>query len=132
MNYRFTKKLFLKEFFLYGLIGIMSASIDSGVFIILTNININIYIANFIGVNLGIFISFILNTFINFKTTDKIFKRALSFFKIGYIGMVISMIIMYLGNDVFNIDEIKVKITSIFIVALFQFIMNKLFTFKEI
>ena len=40
------------------------------------------------------------------------------------------MVIVYLGGNVFHIDELITKLISIFIVSAFQFVLNKLVTFK--
>lgn len=90
-----------------------------------------VFIANFISVNVGIIGSFILNTFLNFKVYDYLLKRAITFFIIGYCGLGLSMLIMYLGIEVFDYKELVVKIFSIILVALFQFILNKLVTYRK-
>ena len=57
-------------------------------------------------------------------------NRGLKFFIIGYCGLVLSMVIVYIGENVFYIDELITKLISIFIVSAFQFVLNKLVTFK--
>ena len=123
----------LKEMFLYGIIGSMSAGLDSLTYYSLTRkLMTGEFFANFIGINLGITISFILNTFTNFKKTDKLAKRAVSFYSVGYIGLLLSMFMLYVGLKVMHINDMAVKITSVFIIALFQFILNKIITFGPI
>ena len=121
----------IRQVFLYGIIGLFSSGIDSVCFIGLNYGNLNKYLANFISINVGILISFLLNTFINFKMTNKIGKRAISFFSIGYMGMLLSMLILYIGCDILNFSTVIIKIISVFIVAAFQFILNKLITYKK-
>lgn len=121
----------LKELFLYGIIGFTCAGIDTLSFIILRKITVPLYIANFIGINVGITCSFFLNTYFNFKVKDKLGKRAFKFFAVGYIGLLISMILMYIGVDVLLYGEIFVKVLSVFFIAFVQFSLNKLFTFKK-
>lgn len=121
----------VNEIFLYGIIGLLTASIDSLIFIYLTKLNFHMYIANFISINVGISISFILNSYFNFKKTDKILKRILSFFGVGYTGLLLSTLILYAGVELFNYTEVSVKLTSIVIVAMFQFVLNKFITFGK-
>lgn len=121
----------IKNFFLYGIIGSFSAGLDTLVFYFLRLYDWNLYITNFISINLGITCSFLMNAFLNFKITDKIFKRATRFFTIGYCGLSMSMFIMYLGVDVMQFRDIIVKIISGFIIALFQFLLNKFITFRR-
>ena len=48
----------LKEGFLYGIIGLTTSTIDSLTFFGLRTIGINLFLANFIGINVGITLSF--------------------------------------------------------------------------
>ncbi|MCX8128553.1 MAG: GtrA family protein [Clostridia bacterium] len=121
----------LREMFLYGIIGSVSAGMDSLVFIGLRYLNVGLYISNFIGINLGITLSFTLNTSFNFKKTDKLAKRAISFYTVGYSGLLLSMGIMFIGTDWLHINENVVKLASVFVVAAFQFILNKFITFRK-
>jgi len=123
--------ILVKELFLYGIIGSCSAGLDSVIFLLLRKFNMYLYLANFISINFGILTSFMLNAFINFRTTDRLLRRAIKFFSVGYTGLLLSMFIMYLGVELLDRKELVVKITSIFIVATCQFTINKLFTFRK-
>lgn len=126
------KKL-LKEIMFYGIIGGTSSLMDSVVYYILTrSITFGEFFSNFISVNIGITISFLLNTFINFKKSDKLFKRAVSFYTVGYFGLGLSMLILYIGVQLLEMNDMIVKLGSIFIVAAFQFVLNKLVTYGKI
>ena len=120
----------IREIILYGIIGSTCATIDSVLFIVLFKVGMNVYFANFIGINIGIFCSFMLNTYCNFKKTDKIVRRGLKFLSIGYCGLVLSMVILYIGTQQYNCYEINVKLFSIIIVAIFQFLLNKFVTYR--
>ena len=120
-------KPLIKQLISYGIIGGISSGLDFCVYVILTHIGINELIANLISVNIGIACSFIFNSIITFKMTDKKLKRGIKFFLVGYCGL---GLILFIGTKVFYINEIVVKLISIFIVALFQFILNKLITFR--
>ena len=121
----------LKEIFLYGIIGSFSAGLDSVIFFLLRKATIHLYFSNFIGINAGILTSFILNAFINFKTTDRLLRRAVRFFSVGYIGLLLSMVIIFFGVEVLGYREIIIKIFSVIIIAVFQFTLNKIFTFRK-
>ena len=120
----------IKQIILYGFIGVLSSGLDLLVFKLLMDVGINIYVSNFISINIGIICSFLLNSHFNFKLTDRILNRGLKFFIIGYCGLVLSMVIVYIGKNIFYIDELITKLISIFIVSAFQFVLNKLVTFK--
>lgn len=119
--------------FLYGVIGVISAASDSGLYYVLTRfVSLNELLANFISVNVGITISFLLNTYVNFRKTNKIGKRAISFYAVGYAGLGLSTLLLFIGVHYFHIDDFAVKIASIFIVAAFQYVLNKFITYGKI
>ncbi|NLL02510.1 MAG: GtrA family protein [Mollicutes bacterium] len=121
----------IKEMFLYGIIGLTCAGIDTLSFIGLRNISVPLFIANFIGINIGITCSFLLNAHFNFKVKDNMGKRALKFFVVGYIGLLISMLVFYIGVNKLQYNEITVKLFSVIFIAIIQFCLNKLFTFNK-
>lgn len=123
--------LVTKQFIIYCMIGAFTSLTDTLVFYILRKLNVNLFIANSIGINVGITLSFLLNTFINFKMTDKLKQRAIKFFMVGYIGLCISFVIMYIGVKILNQKEMLVKLVSIVLVAIIQFCLNKLFTYRN-
>ena len=122
----------IRQMFLYGLIGGLAAAIDFVLFFLLNDV-LHLYwlVANFISVYTGVTVSFLLNTYFNFKKTDKLLKRGISFYVIGTVGMGLSELIMWLGVDVLNQKEIIVKLVSVFLVAAFQFVLNKLITYRS-
>jgi UDP-galactopyranose mutase len=121
----------IRQIFWYGVIGSFSAGLDSLIFYFLRSLDWNLYAANFIGINLGIMCSFSLNALFNFKMTDKLLKRAAGFLSVGYFGLLLSTLIIYFGVDVMKLRDITVKIFSVFIVAGFQFVLNKFITFRR-
>lgn len=122
--------ILIKQIIVYGIIGAVASIIDSLLFYFLGKY-LNIYISNFICVNIGITISFLLNTFINFKKKDNLIIRGVYFFLIGYVGLLLSMLILYIGTHCLKIDRMFVKIFSIFLVASIQFILNKTITYRR-
>lgn len=123
------KKLF-REMFLYGIFGVFSASMDTLSFYLLSKTTMPMLVVNFISVNIGITISFLLNTFINFKKTDNLKLRAIRFYGIGYVGLVLSTLILWIGIEQLLFDRMGVKIFSVIFVAVVQYLANKFFTFK--
>jgi putative flippase GtrA len=122
----------LKQLILYGIIGSAAASIDFALFhILILWSDIYYIVANCISVLTGILLSFSLNRSITFKVTDKIHFRLGLFFTCGMLGLALSNTILWIGIEYSHFNETVTKITSIFIVALFQFLFNKLITFKS-
>jgi putative flippase GtrA len=123
-------KVLIRQMLLYGIIGGLSAGLDAAIFkLLLDYTGINEYVINIISINAGIITSFILNCKFNFKATDKLGRRFLSFYAIGMSGLLLSTGILYAGQYL-NISVFTVKLGSIFIVALYQFVLNKFITFR--
>ena len=123
------KKL-IREMVLYGIIGVISSSTDALTFYIFIKLSIPMLLSNFISTNIGITISFLLNSFINFKKTDKLLKRAISFYMVGYFGLLLSTVILYIFVEKLGFNEMLVKIVSIVLVAIIQYILNKFLTYR--
>lgn len=118
-----------KNLFLYGLIGIVAFVIDYSLFSLCHKyFEMNEYIANLVGMNVGAVFSFTCNTFINFKKTDRLIRRFLTYYFVILLGMGLSTIILALWGK----ENIQIgKVVAMVIVSIFQFIFNKIFTFKH-
>ncbi len=124
-------KDFIRQIGLYGIIGGSSALLDFLIFTLLfSRAGMNEYLANAISVHAGIAMSFILNRKFNFKKTDRVLFRALSFYATGLGGLALSQGLLWAGGALL-LPVIAVKCFTIFIVALIQFIINKRITFNK-
>lgn len=120
-----------RQFILYSIIGVLSASLDFVVFTFLTNFFVlNYLIANVISVNSGIANSFLLNRRFNFKINDKPLKRFATFYAVGLLGLCMSSIGLWLCVEIVSLDVSVSKIIVIFMITILQFSLNKLITFK--
>jgi putative flippase GtrA len=120
-----------RQIVLYGIIGGGSALLDFLLFTLMyKQFNWNEYFANCISVHAGIAMSFILNRRFNFKKTDRILFRAVSFYITGLFGLALSQGLLWLGG-ILLLTVVMVKFMSIFMVAAVQFVINKLVTFNE-
>ena len=120
-----------REAFLYGVIGVTSAMLDFGIFLLLCSAKSDIYFANFIGMNVGMANSFICNSRFNFKKTDNIVGRFTTFFTVGYCGICLATLILWFGHHILHLDNSFAKVVSIIIIAVIQFLLNKYITFSE-
>lgn len=127
------RQLYLKyrNFVLYGIIGGTCAGLDFIVYTILCYFGCNHLISNIISTHCGIFCSFLLNSYVNFKVSDKLLRRFLSFYTIGLLGLALSEGMLYLMVDMGGVNKIIAKLITVFVVALVQFFMNKFITFKR-
>lgn len=121
-----------RSFILYALIGCTGVALDFIAFLFLYNVlHVNAVVATIVSVLLGITCNFILNTLFNFKKTNKLHLRFLSFLLIGLSGLMISTYILAFG-EVFAFDANIVKVVSLPIIVVYQYILNKNFSFKDI
>lgn len=119
-----------RELILYGLIGGFCAALDFGVYTML-GLWIPYLWANVISVHCGIFTSFFLNRSLNFKVKDKAAQRFTIFYLVGLSGLALSEGLIWLLASQFAWNPILAKLLTVFVVALYQFLLNKFITFKK-
>ena len=120
---------FLRQAFLYGIIGACSSGLDAALFALFSGpMRWDPYVTNVLTVHCGIFCSFLLNRRFNFKMTDRTLRRFLMFYATGLLGLLLSQFILWAGSLVCD-NIMGVKIISIFIVAAVQFLLNRTFAF---
>ena len=119
-----------RELILYGLIGGFCAALDFGVYTVLS-LWIPYLWANVISVHCGIFTSFFLNRSLNFKVKDKTPLRFTIFYLVGLSGLALSEGLIWLLASQFAWNPILAKLLTVFVVALYQFLLNKFITFKK-
>jgi putative flippase GtrA len=125
-----TRWPFIRQVLLYGAFGVVAAGCDFLAFRALREAGLALLAANLISVNLGIAVSFVCNAFLNFRRTDVLGRRAVVFFCVGWSGLALSSLILWIGVERMELDETWVKIASIVVVAAYQFTLNKLVTFR--
>ncbi len=119
-----------RELILYGLIGGFCAALDFGVYTLL-GLWIPFLWANVLSVHCGIFTSFFLNRSLNFKVKDKAAQRFTIFYLVGLSGLALSEGLIWLLASRFGWNPILAKLLTVFVVALYQFLLNKFITFKK-
>lgn len=137
-----------RTFFVYIVIGFTGFFMDIAVFVFLLRVlHVNQYIANPISTSIGIINNFLLNAHFNFKRTDRIFVRFLSFYAVGWVGIALGEGILWLFTDLWgstihnflatfsrdlpNYQIELVKVGSLFIIAVVQYALNKKISFRE-
>ncbi|HDS11774.1 MAG TPA: GtrA family protein [Candidatus Wirthbacteria bacterium] len=126
-----TKYQSSRNFILYGLIGISAAGLDSLSFVGFRQLGIGLLIANLISMHLGMLFSFVFNTFVNFRKTDDLAKRATTFFSIAYAGMLLATGLLALQTQLLSIADLPAKLVTVMIVALVQYNLNRTITYKS-
>lgn len=121
-----------QRFIIYSFIGVIGASTDIGVFYLLhEELSVTYALANLYSVSLGVMVTFVLNTFFNFKVTDNIIKRFGIYSIVGVIGMMMQLFILFLFADMLGFNDTIVKIAFTPIVAVTQYTLNASLSFSE-
>ncbi|MEG2415372.1 MAG: GtrA family protein [Kiritimatiellia bacterium] len=121
-----------REFLIYCLIGCCGVTLDCVVFAFLTRgFAMHYQIANVISVSCGICNNFFLNAFLNFRRTDRLLLRFISFYTVGLTGLGLSAFLLWLLIGQLTWNDLIAKVSIVFIVTILQFTLNKCLTFKK-
>lgn len=115
----------------YVLIGILGLVVDFGTYWILTDININVEIANMISSTCGIINNFFWNSYTNFKVHNRMFLRFISYFLVGQITTVFTTISLFIFATKLGFSHLIVKVIATIVATLLQFVLNKFVTFRK-
>lgn len=121
-----------RELILYCIIGCTGAGLDFVIFVVLTKcFLIHYQQANFVSVSLGIINNFFWNCYFNFKTKDRVLSRFVSFYSIGLFGWALSVFFLWLLIKMMDMNSIVAKLSTILVVTVLQFCLNKFITFGK-
>ena len=115
----------------YVLIGILGLVVDFGTYWILTDININVEIANMISSTCGIINNFFWNSYTNFKVHNRMLLRFISYFLVGQITTVFTTISLFIFVTKLGFPHLIVKVIATIVATLIQFVLNKFVTFRK-
>jgi putative flippase GtrA len=119
-----------RQFLLYATIGAFCASIDVLIFNSLMNIEIETFYANFASTSCGILLSYTMNSKITFKSFTKFKTSPIRYAIVGTIGILMTSAILLLFVNQLEFEPLLVKIMTIPLVAVTQFLLNKTWSFK--
>ena len=127
------KNLYAKyrNFILYCVIGVINTGVDFGVFALLDYMGLHYLAAHTISYHCGIFCSFFLNRYYNFKVKDKPAQRFLSFYGISLLALGGSAALLYLFVNTMGLHHLLGKLLATAIIVVCQFLFVKHFTFKK-
>ena len=120
------------KFITYLFIGGFAASIDVGIFIFLHElINIKPLISHSISVPISAIFSFSANAYLNFKKSDLLFYRFISFSIVVGTGYLLGILIIHIADNVLQLGGTIGKLVSLPFVVTVQFYLNSKITFKD-
>ena len=119
-----------RHFFLYQLIGVSGVLLDLVLFLVLYNVvGLHEQIATAISTSAGITNNFLLNSFLNFRKRDGMLRRFARFYSVGLMGIALVAVLLLTFHTWLGVDANVVKVVSMPIVAVFQFFLNKRWSF---
>lgn len=120
-----------RNMILYFVIGGCCATSDFLIFsgLIIAS-EIHMQVANAIGYASGTFLSFCFNFFFNWRLSDQFFRRLLMFSIVGLAGLLLSSLLLGVLVNSLGVVSFFAKVITIFMVAVFQYLMNKNISFR--
>lgn len=119
-----------RELLLYTVIGGSGVLLDYLLFLVLFNyFGMHHQLANAISTTAGITNNFVLNSLFNFRKTDRILVRFLRFYAVGIAGIGLTFLLLAVFSTWLGIDANLVKLASLPVVLLFQYTINKRWSF---
>jgi len=126
-------KLIIYKLIKFCIVGFSGMTIDFGItWLLKEKVKINKYIANSTGFILAASSNYFFNRFWTFNSQNShIITEYLSFFGISIIGLLINNLIIYLFSEKLKLNFYLSKLIAVFIVTLWNFGMNYIFTFTS-
>jgi putative flippase GtrA len=118
------------QFIKFGIVGLGNTLITFIVYFILVKLSVYYVIANIIGYIAGVINSFFWNSSWVFKKSKRDLSLLIKFVIVNLITLAITSFILYIGVDKLNMSKYVAQIISTLIGILFNYTLNKLWTFK--
>ena len=117
------------QFFLYVLLGGIGVTVDFGSYAFLLHLTIPPLFANCVSTILGIGTSYILNSKYTFNEKKLRAHIAAKFFSVGIAGLAASSLLLWVLTNLFSVSPIVSKVSLMPLIAIFQFLLNRKWTF---
>ena len=116
----------------YLFIGGIAASIDLGTFVFLYElVGLTAVISHSVSVPISAIFSFLCNAFFNFRKTDLLLFRSISFLIVVVLGYLLGVAIIIFVGDILQLGGTIGKLISLPFVFLFQFYLNSKISFRD-
>jgi putative flippase GtrA len=119
-----------RHFIFYSVIGASGALLDFLVFKILTAAGVPWLPANAISVTSGITNNFVLNAWLNFRVSDRLWRRFCWFYGVGMLGLLLSTVVITVAVEVLGSSVDIAKAASMVFVVITQYGLNRRGAFR--
>lgn len=115
----------------YFFIGISAAGLDFILYVFLFNaLGWSAWVSTSVSISVATVYAFTLNMFYNFRLSDQILVRLISYSFVSGVGLLISTAALYEFTDVAGYDGNLVKALTLPVIFLVQYLLNKHITFR--
>lgn len=129
---KIAKKENLIQLVEYGIIGILGFLIDLGIFYFVQRLEVlPIEVVNIISSSIALIHNYLWNSYVTFKVYDRFWLRFVGYFLVGQITTLFTTICLWIFVTILHQDKYAVKIISMIVAVLLQFLINKKVTFKR-
>ncbi|MEV6183059.1 GtrA family protein [Streptomyces sp. NPDC052016] len=120
----------IRQLISYALVGGSGVLLDLGAFLLLYNVaGLHEQVANVLSTSLGITNNFVLNALFTFGKRDRLLLRYLRFYAVGLTGIALTFVLLAVFSRGLGIDPNLVKAGSLPLVLVFQFVLNRKWSF---
>ena len=124
---------FNKNFVLYSLIGLSAGLLDVVLFYLFYEVLFfQLMASNAFSVTSATLFSFFCNSYFNFKKSDSLFLRLLSFMTVALVGYWLGLAIIYIGVEYTLLSATQSKVLSLPFVFFSQYFLNSKFSFRKL
>ncbi len=114
----------------YLVIGGTAVLLDVGLFLLADRVfGWHPVLSNTFSTGVAMVASFLANSFGNFRVTDRLWLRFLSFAAVSGAGWLLSTVIIWIAVDLAGLDPVVAKILTLLPVVVLQYSLNKKITF---
>ncbi|MGW5767771.1 GtrA family protein [Streptomyces longwoodensis] len=120
----------VRQLITYALVGGSGVLLDLGAFLLLYDVaGWHEQLANVLSTSIGITNNFVLNALFTFRRRDRLLVRYLRFYAVGLTGIALTFVLLAVFSRGLGIDPNLVKAGSLPVVLLFQFALNRKWSF---
>ncbi|MGW3014932.1 GtrA family protein [Streptomyces longwoodensis] len=120
----------VRQLVTYALVGGSGVLLDLGAFLLLYDVaGWHEQPANVLSTSIGITNNFVLNALFTFRRRDRLLVRYLRFYAVGLTGIALTFVLLAVFSRGLGIDPNLVKAGSLPVVLLFQFALNRKWSF---
>jgi putative flippase GtrA len=121
-----------KQFILYCVIGSCGAALTLLSFGLLVRLGrVGYQQANVVSYTAGTLLSFLLNSFYNFRVFDRPLRRFAAFFAVSMVGLAVSAALLRLMVGIWRFDAYAAYPVIVLAVAIIQFNLNRAVSFAK-